>query len=181
MKQILSVLFFFTIVDATFCQDSVSDRKVWLDYMDRVARPVIFNLAQDRLKENMPVELSKRIDNAANRSTVTYLEALGRTLSGIAPWLQLEGGSKEEAALRKQYREWSIRAISNAVNPKAKDFLRWNGGQPLVDASFLAFALVRSPWLWEHLDTGSKKNLERLLQQQEQQFLCIPTGCCSPP
>jgi hypothetical protein len=161
MKQTLFVLISFTLLHLASAQESLSaDRKLWLDYMDRVARPVLSNLAQDRLKEKMPVELSKRVDNAANRSTVTYLEALGRTLSGLAPWLQLEGGSREETALRKQYRDWSLKAVTNAVNPKAKDYLKWNGGQPLVDASFLAFALVRSPWLWEHLDSSAKENLQ---------------------
>ncbi|MFL5740240.1 MAG: DUF2264 domain-containing protein [Flavisolibacter sp.] len=161
MKQTLFVLVSFTLLHLASAQESLSsDRKLWLDYMDRVARPVLSNLAQDRLKEKMPVELSIRVDNAANRSTVTYLEALGRTLSGLAPWLQLEGGSREETALRKQYRDWSLKAVTNAVNPKAKDYLKWNGGQPLVDASFLAFALVRSPWLWEHLDSPAKENLQ---------------------
>jgi hypothetical protein len=33
----------------------------------------------------------------------------------------------------------------------------------LVDASFLALALVRCPWLWENLDAEAKKNLETAL------------------
>ena len=90
---------------------------------------------------------------------MSYLEAFGRTLSGIAPWLNLEGGSKEEVALRNQYREWTLKALANAVNPNAKDYLQWNGGQPLVDASFLALGLVRCPWLWAHLDTTVKQNV----------------------
>jgi hypothetical protein len=127
--------------------------------MDKVARPVLANLAEDRLKEKMPVELASKIDNAANRRTVTYLEAFGRTLSGIAPWLNGEGGSKEEAALRNQYRQWTLKAIANAVDPAAKDYLKWSGGQPLVDASFAAFGLVRCPWLWQNMDTVVKQRL----------------------
>jgi hypothetical protein len=90
------------------------------------------------------------------RTKAGYLEAFGRTLSGIAPWLQAEGGDAEEIKLRNQYREWTLKAIANAVNPQAKDYMQWNGGQPLVDASFVALGLIRSPWLWEHLDEKVK-------------------------
>ena len=120
----------------------------------------MLNLAEDRLKEKMPKAMSKRVDNAASRAKVAYLEAFGRTLSGIAPWLNLEGGSKEEVALRNQYREWSLKAVKNSVDPTAKDYMVWDeGGQPLVDASFLALAFVRCPWLWEHLNDNVKNQL----------------------
>ena len=134
----------------------ISDRKLWLSYMDKVARPVMSNMAADQLKEKMPMQLSDRIDNKEGRTKAGYLEAFGRTLSGIAPWLQLEGGDADEVKLRNQYREWSLKAISNAVNPQAKDYLQWHGGQELVDASYVAFALIRCPWLWEHLDDKTK-------------------------
>jgi hypothetical protein len=130
-----------------------NDRKVWLNYLDKLARPILSNMAQDKLKENMPVILSPTIDNKDQRSQVAHLEAFGRIMCGIAPWLNGEGGSKEEVALRNQYRQWTLKALANSVNPSAKDYLRWNGGQPLVDASFLALALVRCPWLWENSDT----------------------------
>lgn len=132
--------------------DSGKDREAWLLYLDKVARPVLSHLAQDQLKEKMPVALSDKIDNKASREKVAYLEAFGRVMSGIGPWLNLEGGSREEVALRNQYRQWALQAVANAVNPAAKDYLQWQGGQPLVDASFLALGLIRCPWLWEHLD-----------------------------
>lgn len=141
-----------------------ADRKLWLSYMDKVARPVMRNMAEDKLKLNMPVSLSDRIDNKESRAKVAYLEAFGRTLSGIAPWLQLEGGNNDEVKLRTQYRQWALKAIANAVNPEAKDYLQWNGGQPLVDASYVAFALIRSPWLWEHLDAGVQKQVVDVLK-----------------
>src|SRR5215831_3851054 len=103
-------------------QDSAT-RLLWLRYMDKVARPVMMNLATGKLKEKMPVNLSPTIDNAESRSKVAYLEALGRTFSGIAPWLNAEGGSKEEITLRNLYRDWCLKAIANAVNPSSKDYL----------------------------------------------------------
>ena len=127
--------------------------------MDRVARPVMLNLAEDKLKQNMPGIQSPHIDNAEVRSKVAYLEAFGRTFSGIAPWINSEGGSNEEVALRNQYREWSLKAIAHAVNPSSKDYMKWDGGQSLVDASFLALGLIRCPWVWNHLDSTVRKQV----------------------
>jgi hypothetical protein len=155
MKKLLAVAFCFSSLVA-IAQNKENDRKLWLNYLDKIAKPVLLNLANDQLKEKMPVELSKRVDNKEGRLQASYLEAFGRTLTGIAPWLELEGGSADEAKLRNQYRQWTLKAIANAVNPKAKDYLKWTGGQPLVDASFFAFGLVRSPWLWNHLDSAVK-------------------------
>ncbi|WP_207421314.1 DUF2264 domain-containing protein [Desertivirga brevis] len=164
MKKIviaIGLIFFFIDVHAQKKSKSIgnSDRAIWLRYMDKVARPVMRSLAEDQLKEKMPVEFAKNVDNAASRGKVAYLEAFGRTLSGIGPWLNLEGGSKEELALREQYRKWALNALENAVNPSAKDYMEWKGGQPLVDASFLAFGLVRCPWLWEHSSDTVKKQV----------------------
>jgi hypothetical protein len=128
------------------------DRKYWLATMDKIARPVLSALAEDRLRAAMPVTLSRHIDNRNERSKVTYLEAWGRLLSGIAPWLNGEGGTKEEIALRQQYREWALKAVAHSVDPSAKDYMVWSGGQPLVDASFFALGLIRCPWLWAHLE-----------------------------
>lgn len=136
----------------------INTRRLWLNYLDKVARPVMKNIAENKLKVNMPVVLSGNVDSKG-RMNVAYLEAFARTLSGIAPWLELEGGDKEEIRLRNQYRDWAIKGIANAVDPNAKDFLTWAGPQPLVDASFMALGLVRCPWLWQHLDTTVKNRI----------------------
>ena len=140
----------------------LTDRQFWLQQMDKMVRPVLYNLAKDSLRIAMPKVTSIHIDNKEHRIKVQYVEVLGRVLSGIAPWLQLEGGSPEEVALRKQYREWSIQGIKNSLDSNAKDFMRYDiGGQQLVDASYVAYAFVRAPWLWEHLD---KKNQELMMK-----------------
>jgi len=160
----LVTLCLFISANAQNGTNTKTTRQLWLTYMDKIARPVMENIANDKLKLNMPVELSERIDNKETRPKVAWLEAFGRTLSGIAPWLQLEGGSNAEIKLRDQYRKWALQGISNSVNPAAKDYLQWAGGQPLVDASFVALALVRAPWLWEHLDTTAKQQLTTVLR-----------------
>jgi len=143
----------------------LTDRQVWLKEMDKMVRPMMYSLAKDSLRILMPQETSIRVDNKANRVKVQYLEVLGRVLSGIAPWLQLEGGSAEEVALRKQYREWALQGIKNSLDSNAKDFMRYDiGGQQLVDASFVAYAFVRAPWLWENLDQKSQALLVKSIQ-----------------
>ena len=138
----------------------VSDRPFWIAELDRIARPVMRSLAHDSLRINMPTTVSIHIDNAESRRKVAYLEILGRTLSGIAPWLQGEGGSVAEQRLRQQYREWALQGIRNALDSNAKDFMRFDiTGQQLVDASYLALAFIRAPWLWEHLDTVTRQRL----------------------
>lgn len=139
----------------------VSDRKWWLQQLDKLARPVLANLAAGTLREKMPVTLSPRVDNAGHRAQVAYLEAFGRVLTGIAPWLNGEEGDAEEIALRRQYRDWTLKAIANAVDTNSRDYLRFSGGQPLVDASFMALGLVRCPWLWEHLEPQVQQNVVR--------------------
>ncbi|MCL7986703.1 DUF2264 domain-containing protein [Sphingobacterium sp. lm-10] len=142
-----------------------SDRLFWLAEMDKMVRPVIQSLAQDSLKISMPRVTSKNVDNREHRIQVQYLEVFGRVVAGIAPWLQLEGGSTEELTLRKQYRAWVIQGFKHALDSNAHDFMRFDiGGQQLVDASFLALGLIRAPWIWENLPEQTKTKLVQSIQ-----------------
>lgn len=156
-------------------RQSDNRRDLWLEYMNQMAQPAMENLAGDRLKERMPVELPEDYDNPEHRREVAYLEAFARTLSGIAPCLNSEGGSEWEQELREVYREWAILATEHSVNPESNDYMIWEGGQPLVDASFFARGLIQSPWLWESLNdktqqqvvdvfTSNRQNSSGLLQ-----------------
>ncbi|MFD2599667.1 DUF2264 domain-containing protein [Sphingobacterium corticis] len=144
---------------------SNSDRTFWLAEMDKMARPVIRSLAHDSLRIAMPQVTSKNVDNREHRIQVQYLEVFGRVLSGIAPWLQLEGGSSNEQALRNQYRIWVTQGFENALDSNARDFMRFDiGGQQLVDASFLALGVIRAPWIWESLSDDSKVKLVKSIR-----------------
>ncbi|HXB92946.1 MAG TPA: DUF2264 domain-containing protein [Puia sp.] len=143
----------------------LNDRQFWLRELDKMVRPVIRSLAHDSLRINMPTTVSVHIDNAEQRRKVAYLEVLGRTLSGIAPWLQLEDGNEEELRLRNQYRQWVLQGVKTALDSNSRDFLRFDiTGQQLVDASYLAFAFIRAPWLWQHLDSVTRQRLVASIQ-----------------
>ena len=140
--------------------NGLADRKFWLSQMDKMVRPMMRSLAHDSLRINMPTAVSIRSDDPDGRRKAQYLEVLGRVLSGIAPWLQCEGGDAAEKALRKQYREWALQGLHNAVDPVAKDFMRFDlVGQQLVDASYIALAFHRAPWLWQNLDAETKERM----------------------
>ncbi len=161
MLFLLMSIFFLNNIAAQQKEDaSMPDRKIWLGYLDKIARPVLTNLANNTLKEKMPVVLSEKVDNKTARMEAAYLEAFGRTLAGIAPWLQLEEGNAEEKKLRNEYRGLAAKALANAVNPAAKDYLLFTGTQSLVDASFLSLALIRCPWLWQQADAATRHNIQ---------------------
>ncbi|MFN5931929.1 MAG: DUF2264 domain-containing protein, partial [Sphingobacteriales bacterium] len=77
----------------------IQDRALWSDILFKIASPVVFNLAEGTLRQNMPIEKSPGY--AIKAHEVSYLEAVGRTMSGLAPWLALPDDDTPESELRK--------------------------------------------------------------------------------
>lgn len=136
-----------------------AERDYCISVLTRIANPVLEALSRDELKEKMPVEARQGLIN--DRKQYTYLEAFGRLMAGMAPWLELGPDHTTEGLLRKKYIDLSLACIKNAVNPRARDFMNFDkGGQPLVDAAFFAEALLRAPQqLWDPLDKQTKENV----------------------
>jgi hypothetical protein len=139
-----------------------ADRELWTGVLRRLADPVLTNLANGTLKARMPVEQAA----GTKRQTVTHLEALGRLLAGIAPWIELPADDTAEGRLRLQYADLARRAIGRAVDPASPDFLNFTRErQPLVDAAFLAQGVLRAPrTLRDALDPATKRNLIAALE-----------------
>ena len=137
-------------------------RDYWVAMLTRLAEPVLGNLAAGTLKARMPVEQATNAD----RRSVTHLEALGRLLAGIAPWLELAASSDSEGRLRARLIELARRAIANAVDPGSADFLNFTTErQPLVDAAFLAEGILRAPTaLCDGLDASTRRRLIAALE-----------------
>lgn len=133
-------------------------RSYWLETMLKIADPVLRNLAEGKLRATMPVECKAERDT---RVKFTYLEALGRTMCGIAPWLDCQNLTGSEEELRQFYAETCRKAIDMATDPASPDVMNFaQGSQPIVDAAFLAHGLLRAPAeLIEKLDSRVKNNL----------------------
>lgn len=71
-----------------------SVRSQWVGYLTKVAAAPLEALASGTLKASMPVEvLGSGKDANVQRRSFSHLEAIGRTLAGIAPWLELWQGT----------------------------------------------------------------------------------------
>ncbi len=120
------------------------DRASWLAMMDRICRPLFEALSQRRLKAVMPVEAYA--GEQEHRRQTTYLEALGRALCGIAPWLEHGATTGAEGEMRARYCEWARAGIAAAVDKKSPDYMDFGGDrQTIVDTAFLSLAMLRAP------------------------------------
>ena len=92
-------------------------REYWIRSMSIISEPVLQNLANGTLRENLPVFKPERQPYAP-------LEAFGRLANGISPWLEVELRNKNEQILQKKHIELFHKAL---------------------DAAFLCQALLRAP------------------------------------
>ena len=160
MKTLNVIRFFllsFCCVATLFAQEKtgIEDRAVWIETMQKIANPVLENLSKGTLKQNMPYE------SLGNRLEFSHLEAVGRLICGISPWLELGPDDTEEGKLRAKYIDLAVKGLKNAVDPSSTDYLVFGKpSQPLVDAAFLAQGLLRAPkQLWGNLDELTQKNM----------------------
>jgi len=132
--------------------------------LERIAHPVLSALGQRKLRLRMPVETAH--NNADERRQYTYLEALGRLLAGIAPWLESGGSQGEEGKLRREYADLARHAIEAGTDPESPDYMNFSrGSQPLVDAAFLSHAVLRAPTeLWQKLEAKTRSHLVEALR-----------------
>jgi hypothetical protein len=154
-------------------QSPQQDRTYWLQQVELVSNPVLNALKAGDLRQKMPVEAAPGQTQA--RAVGTHLEALGRLLSGLAPWLELEPSAEEtksETALRDHYRDCALAGITSALDPASPDYMHFGeSSQTLVDSSFLALALLRAPkQLLQKLDVKTRKHLaDDLITQRKVQ------------
>lgn len=130
-------------------------RAYWCELAYKIAHPVLDHLSKGQLKAQMPIEQHKN----ARRESVAYLEAFGRTLCGLAPWLELGADDTEEGRQRGELIRLAHLSVRKAVDPASPDYMNFTKyAQPLVDAAFLAQAFIRSPKvLWGGLDKETQR------------------------
>ena len=137
--------------------EPIKYREYWLGLLDQISEPVLQAGSRRQLKATIPVETT----TGAKEKPSTYLEAVGRLMAGIAPWLENESGNEKEIQLRLEYREKALQTIASIVDPDSPDFL-FDHMEPqmLVDAAFLAHGFLRAPGqLWKALPVEAQKNV----------------------
>lgn len=160
-----SALFFsFMAISAVQGQGAPqSDREYWVHTLLKIADPVLSNLSKDQLKKNIPVGRSSSA-KASSREFVTHMESVGRTIAGIAPWLELGPDKTAEGKLRDKYIKMVCKGLKNSVDPHADDYFNSTATrQILVNSAFLIQGLLQAPTqLWGNLDD---KTQQRLIEQ----------------
>ncbi len=144
---------------AADAEQGAADRQYWVGLATRLANPVLASLALGRLRERLPV--------TGDRAQFAPLEALGRLLCGIAPWLELGPDASPEGGIRDSYADLARVAMDRAVDPASPDYMNFDQGtQPLVDAAFLAQAILRAPvQLWDRLPARTRDQVLAALRK----------------
>jgi hypothetical protein len=143
--------------------DGPGARLATLHVLIRIAEPVLTALSDGQLHTRMPVETGETTRDLAQH---THLEALGRLMAGIAPWLELGPEATEEGRLRERFIDLAVKAIGHAFDPKSSDYMNFSKGiQPLMDLSFLIQGLLRAPrQLWGNLGKDTQAHLIKVLK-----------------
>jgi len=139
--------------------NGVSIRSEWVSAVEAVMRTPLKTLSEgtgDRLRG-----LPHHSEADEGRLATIVLELAGRVLNSIAPWLACEGGPEAEHRIRESFAGYAQEAIRCGCDPDHQG--KWHfekHQQALVDAAFLATALLRAPRvLWEPLDRTTKERL----------------------
>jgi hypothetical protein len=147
-----------TVAYAAEARTTLQERVYWCGVARRLASPMLTALAERKLKTVMPVEAHP---TSRDRPQYTYLEGVGRLLAGLAPWFELGDDGTPEGKERGRFSALARAGIDAATDPASPDFMNFSKGrQPLVDAAFLAQAMLRAPnELWRKLDARVQKNV----------------------
>lgn len=97
-------------------------RKEWLDAMLRIVSPVLHALEKEELHTSMP------LDFHGERADFAPLEAFGRSMLGLAPWLEAKIPDGEEKKRQEAWRETALRCIDKATDPASADFMIFSSG-----------------------------------------------------
>lgn len=131
------------------------DRIFWISTLQKIAFPVLNNLARGTLRKTMPYE-----SNSDEGQKFVYLEAFARVFNGIAPWLELGADGSEEGKVREKYLQLTLKAIKNAVSTNSNDYIFVvEPKQSLVEVALFAQGLLRAKnkiWLNLPMDVQAR-------------------------
>ncbi|NJP41045.1 DUF2264 domain-containing protein [Oscillospiraceae bacterium HV4-5-C5C] len=149
-------------------------RQFWFSKLQRIVRPVLALAAAGKLPQAFPRDLHP------DRAAFAPLEALARSLTGLAPWLDLASDhlSAAEASAQADLRQLAQAALRQSLAPEGPGRLIFDGSQgpqTLVDSGFLAHAILRAPQtLNQQLDPETRRALAQALRASRE---ILPYRC----
>lgn len=142
-----------------------SVRHHWVAQLHKIAFPVIDALSRKQLREELPLPPKVKTRGVA------YLEAFGRTLTGLAPWLVSKTEDEWEQKLQEDYIRRVRLCLDACTDPESPDYFLWKAderhspNQPLVDAAYFVSGLLKArEVLWEPLEERVQENIRRALE-----------------
>ena len=171
---LLKSLFLFSLATCTLAGNLVAqnetyasgaeDRAYMVQTLQRISHPLMKSLAENRYHLDFPVR-----DWEKKRAAYTHLEGFARTLSGLAPWLELGPDSSQEGQQRAAMIELTLRATRNAFDPESPDrlsFVSDKDGQNLVEAAYIVLAMLRAPtYIWGRLTENEQARVISSLKE----------------
>lgn len=131
----------------------MSNKENWLQSLRQVVEKPLGFLVSGDIKSSLPIRGN---DSIERYEKCTYLEFVGRTLSGISPVLE----SSLESSLGITINQLHL-SLNQLTSANSQSFLNFNSGtQPLVDSAFMALGLLRSPnKLWLEMSGETQSNI----------------------
>lgn len=166
-------------LEATASILTLDDRTSALNLLFKIVDPVLIPLSQHKLHEVFP---RKSWETRQSNVHTSILQAFGRSLSGMAPWLSLGADSSNEGKLRAKYIKLARTGLINATDPGSPDYMFNHPTQEIiVHAAYIAYPLLLAPdALWKPLSKIEKKSvidalkLSRLFKPNESNWLLFP-------
>ncbi|MBL7767849.1 MAG: DUF2264 domain-containing protein [Flavipsychrobacter sp.] len=155
------------------------DRAYTIQLLQEISDPVIRPLSEERLHKQFP---RKDWETRESNIETSPLQAFGRSLSGLAPWLSLGADETKEGKLRSAYIDLARKSLINATNPSSADYLFGPPTQErIVHAAYIAYPLLLAPkQLWDPLTQEQQKNIiaalktHRLFKPNKSNWLLFP-------
>ncbi len=164
---ILICIFGGTTLSAQTTTTGAEDRQYTIEMMQRLVDPVYIPLSKNELKLTMPRRDWETLEKEFH---TTYLQAFGRSLSGLGPWLSLGVDDTPEGQLRKYYGDLARQCLINATDPASPDYMFSKYTiQRIVHVAYLAYPLLMIPEiLWDPLTDEQKENVINALKTHRQ-------------
>ena len=159
----------------------MTTRQKWLKYLDKLVSPVFTAAANDTIIDVLPqvgedADLAKvrkfapaKVKEHQNKD-VAVMEAVARSLCGIAPFLALDESKitdKAEKEMQAKYRVLCAKSLDNITNPKAKSYCKWfeeskfmEGYQSVVETAYICSAIIKArKQLFDDQPTEVRQNI----------------------